>query len=56
MQTVHLYCIKISTISKQTDPSFHLSLFILEYKHVRQNGFLDYSALGTNYALILHRN
>ena len=28
MQTVHLSCIKISTISKQTKPSFHLSLFI----------------------------
>ena len=27
MQTVHLSFIKISTISKQTEPSFHLSLF-----------------------------
>jgi N-acyl-D-aspartate/D-glutamate deacylase len=27
MQTVHLSCIKNSTISKQTKPSFHLSLF-----------------------------
>ena len=27
MQTVYLSFIKISTISKQTEPSFHLSLF-----------------------------
>ena len=27
MQTIHLSCIKINTISKQTEPSFHLSLF-----------------------------
>jgi hypothetical protein len=26
MQTVHLSCIKITTISKWTEPSFHLSL------------------------------
>jgi hypothetical protein len=26
MQTVHLFCIKITTISKWTEPSFHLSL------------------------------
>ena len=40
IQTVHLSCIKISNISKQTEPSFHLSLFILEYKQVRQKWFL----------------
>ena len=40
MQTVHLSCIKISTISKQTEPSFHLSLFILEYKQWHQKWFL----------------
>ena len=27
MQTMHLSCIKISTISKQTEPSIHLSPF-----------------------------
>ena len=27
MQTVHLSCIKISTISKHIEPTFHLSLF-----------------------------
>jgi len=27
MQTVHLSCIKITTISKQTEPSIHLSSF-----------------------------
>ena len=40
MQTVHLSCIKISTISKQTEPSFHLSLFIQEYQIVRPKWFL----------------
>ena len=28
MQTMHLSCIKISSISKQTEPTLHLSLFI----------------------------
>jgi hypothetical protein len=40
MQTVYLSCININTISKQTEPSFQLSLFILEYKQVRQKWFL----------------
>jgi len=39
MQTVHLSCINISTISKQTEPNIYFSLF------------LDYGALGANYAL-----
>jgi len=56
MQTMHLSCIKISTISKQTGPSFHLSLFTFEYQQIFQNGFLDYGALGANYAPILHQN
>jgi hypothetical protein len=30
-QTVHLSCVKISTFSKRTETSFHLSLITLEY-------------------------
>jgi len=56
MQIVHLSCIKTSTISKQTEPSIHLSLFTFEYQQIFQNGFLDYGALGANCAPILHRN
>jgi hypothetical protein len=52
-QTMHLSCIKISTISKQNGPSFHLSLFTFEYQQIFQNGFLDYGALGANCAPIL---
>jgi hypothetical protein len=33
-QTVHVSCIKISTISKQTEMSFHLSLVTGEYHQV----------------------
>jgi hypothetical protein len=39
-QTVHLSCVKISTISKQTDMSFHLSLITEEYLWVRPKQFL----------------
>jgi hypothetical protein len=37
---VHLSCIKISTISKRTKLSFHLSLVTLEYHRVRPKWFL----------------
>ena len=40
MQTMRLSCIKIRTISKQTEPSFHLSLFTKEYHRVRPKWFL----------------
>ena len=40
MQIVHLSCIKISSISKQTKPSFHLSLFIYEFQQVCPKWFL----------------
>ena len=40
MQTIHLSCINISTISKQTEPSIHLSPFTQEYQHVRLKWFL----------------
>ena len=57
MQTMQLSCITISTISKQTESSFHLSLFSEEYPiGCVQNGFLVYGALGTNHAPILHQN
>ena len=40
-QTVQLSCIKISTISKQTKSSLHLSLFNYEYHRVRLKWFLS---------------
>jgi len=40
MQTMHLPCIRISTISNLTEPSFHLSLFTHEYQIVRPKWFL----------------
>ena len=41
MQFVHLSCIKISTISKQSKLSFHLSAFIQEYHRVHPKLFLS---------------
>jgi hypothetical protein len=40
VQTVHLSCIKICTISKWTESNFQLSLVTLEYHRVRPKGFL----------------
>ena len=40
MQTVHLSCIKISTISEQTKLSIHLSPLTQEYHRVRPKWFL----------------
>jgi hypothetical protein len=40
-QTVHLYCINISTISKPTETSFHLSHMTWEYHRVRPKWFLS---------------
>jgi hypothetical protein len=39
--TVHLPCIKISTISKQTETSFHLSLVTFEYHWVCPKWFMS---------------
>jgi hypothetical protein len=39
-QTVHLSCVKISTISKWTESNFHLSLVTSEYHRVLPKGFL----------------
>ena len=41
IQTVHLSFIKISTICKQTEPGFHLSLFTLEYQRELPQRFLS---------------
>jgi hypothetical protein len=40
-QTMHLSCIKISTISKQTEMSFHLSLVIQQFHWVHPKWFLS---------------
>ena len=40
MQSMHLPCICISTISKLIEPSFHLGLFIHEYQIVHLKWFL----------------
>jgi hypothetical protein len=40
-QTVHLSCFKVSTISKQTKMSIHLSLVTYEYHRVRPKWFLS---------------
>jgi hypothetical protein len=40
-QTVHLSCIKISSMSKWTESSFHLSLVTSEYHQVRPKWFLS---------------
>ena len=41
MQFVHLSCIKISTISKQSKLSFHLSPFTQEYHQVHPKWYLS---------------
>jgi hypothetical protein len=38
---MHLFCIKISIISKRTKPSFHLNLFSLEYNRVLPKCFVS---------------
>ena len=52
MQTVHLSFIKISTISKQTEPSFHLSSSPRSTIGNFHNDFWAYGALGTNHATV----
>ena len=41
MQTVHLSCIQIGTIFKQTEQRFHLSHFTREYHRVHPKWFLS---------------
>jgi hypothetical protein len=40
-QTVHLSCVKISTVSKRTEMSFHVSLITSEYHWVHLKNFLS---------------
>jgi hypothetical protein len=55
-QTVHLSCVKISTIPKQTKMSFHLSLKPRSVIRFVQNDFCAYGTIGANGAPILHWN
>jgi hypothetical protein len=41
MKTVHLSCVKVSTISKWSESSFHLGLVIYEYHHVCPKWFMS---------------
>jgi hypothetical protein len=41
-QTVHLSCVKISTISKRTKMSFHFRLITMEYHRVCAKQFLSH--------------
>jgi hypothetical protein len=52
VQTVHLSCVKISTISKRTESSFHLTLVTLEYYLVHLKWFLSLGTLDANRAPI----
>ena len=40
-QTMHLSCVNISTISKRTETSIHLSLVTKDYHRVRPKRFLS---------------
>jgi hypothetical protein len=40
-QTVHLSCVKVTTLSKRTESSFHLSLVTMKYHWVRPKWFLS---------------
>jgi hypothetical protein len=55
-QTVHLSCIKISTISERTKMSFHLSLSPSGTIRSIQNGFWAYGTSSANHAPILRRH
>jgi hypothetical protein len=52
----HLSCVKISTISKWTESSFHLSLTPRSTIGGVQNDFWAYGTFGANRAPILHRH
>jgi hypothetical protein len=54
LQTMHLFWVKISNISKWTEMSCHLNLVTSEYHRVHLNDCWDYGTFGTNYASILH--
>jgi hypothetical protein len=50
-QTVYLSCVKIGTISKQTEASIHLSHVTEEYHRVHLNDFWPHGTFGTNRGL-----
>jgi hypothetical protein len=54
-QNVHISCIKISTISKRTKSSFHLSLVTRSTIECIQNEFQAYGTFDTNCASILRQ-
>jgi hypothetical protein len=55
-QTMDLSCIKVSTISKQAESSFHLRLITYRCTFgCVQNNFEAYGTSGANHAAILHR-
>jgi hypothetical protein len=41
VETMYLSCVKISTMSKRTESSFHLTLLTLAYRRVRLKWFLS---------------
>jgi hypothetical protein len=53
-KTVHLSWFKISTISKQTEMSFHLSLEPTSDVRCVQNDLCAFGMFGANHAPILH--
>jgi hypothetical protein len=53
-QIVHLSCLKINTISKWTETSFHLSLVTLEFHRVLLKLFQSLWYVGANRAPTLH--
>ena len=54
--TAHLSCVKISTISKRTETSFHLSLVTQENHRCVKNDVYACGMFGANHAPILHRH
>jgi hypothetical protein len=55
-KTVHLSWVKISTISKRIEMSFHLSLEPTSAIRCVQNDLCAYGTFGANRAPILHRH
>jgi hypothetical protein len=55
-QTMHLSCVEINTISKHTEPIFHLIYPTWEYHLLCQSDFRAYGTFGENYAPILPRD
>jgi hypothetical protein len=56
VQTVHLSCVEINTISKRTKTSLHLTQVTKEYHWVCPKWFPSRCTFGANRAPILHRD